>query len=45
MDKSSHADREARYAMELTALIVVPVQPDPNRLWATEAALFQAQAE
>ncbi len=45
VDTPPHADREARNAMELAALVVVPVQPTPADLWATEATLMLAEKE
>ncbi len=45
VDTPPHADREARTAMELASLVVVPVQPTPADLWATEATLMLAEKE
>jgi chromosome partitioning protein len=45
VDTAPHADREARTAMELASLVVVPVQPTPTDLWATEATLEMAEKE
>ena len=45
VDTPPHADREARNAVELAALVVVPVQPTPADLWATEATLVLAEKE
>lgn len=45
VDTPPHADREARTAMELAALVIVPVQPTPADLWATEATLELAASE
>jgi chromosome partitioning protein len=45
VDTPPHADAAARNAMELAALVVVPVQPTPTDLWATEATLDLAKAE
>ena len=45
VDTPPHADRDARNAMELAALVVVPVQPTPADLWATEATLALAEGE
>ena len=42
VDTPAHADRETRSAMELATLAVVPVQPTPADLWATEATLMLA---
>lgn len=45
VDTPPHADRETRNAMELAALVVVPVQPTPADLWATEASVELAHKE
>lgn len=45
VDTPPHADREARNAMELASLVVIPVQPTPADLWATDATLTLAAAE
>lgn len=45
VDTPPHADLEARNAMETAALVIVPVQPTPADLWATEATLMQADKE
>lgn len=45
VDTPPHADRDARNAMELATLVVVPVQPTPADLWATEATLSLARHE
>lgn len=45
VDTPPHADLEARNAMEAADLVVVPVQPTPADLWATEATLRQAEKE
>ncbi|MEQ9641729.1 MAG: ParA family partition ATPase [Alphaproteobacteria bacterium] len=45
VDTAPHADREARSAMENAGLVVVPVQPTPSDLWATQATLELATAE
>lgn len=45
VDTPPHADSEARNAMELASLVVVPVQPTPADLWATEATLMLAARE
>ena len=45
VDTAPHADREARSAMEIASLVVVPVQPTPTDLWATEATLELAEKE
>ncbi len=45
VDTAPHADREARSAMENASLVVVPVQPTPSDLWATQATLELASNE
>lgn len=45
VDTPPHADREARTAIELASLVVVPVQPTPADLWATQATLELAASE
>lgn len=45
VDTAPHADREARSAMENASLVVVPVQPTPSDLWATQATLELAGNE
>lgn len=45
VDTPPHADRDARNAMELAALVAVPVQPTPADMWATEATLLLAEKE
>lgn len=43
IDTAPHADQEARNAIEPAALAVVPVQPTPADLWATQATLALAE--
>ncbi|MCB1740538.1 MAG: ParA family protein [Gammaproteobacteria bacterium] len=45
VDTPPHADSDARNAMELATLVVVPVQPTPADLWATDATLLLAEKE
>lgn len=45
VDTPPHADLESRSAMEQAGLVVVPVQPSPADLWATEATLMLAEKE
>lgn len=45
IDTPPHADLELRSAIENAALVVVPVQPSPADLWATEATLEAAAKE
>ena len=42
VDTPPHADLEARSAMELADLVVVPVQPTPADLWTVSATLEHA---
>ena len=39
VDTPPHAERESRPAMEAADLVVVPVQPTPVDMWATEPTL------
>lgn len=39
LDTPPHADTEARNAIEAANLVVVPLQPTPADLWATQATL------
>lgn len=43
VDTPPHAERESRPAMEAADLVVVPVQPTPVDLWATEPTLSLAR--
>lgn len=45
IDTPPHADLELRNAIENAALVIVPVQPSPADLWATEATLEAAAKE
>ena len=45
VDTPPQADRDIRNAMELAALVLVPVQPTPADLWSTEATLGLAERE
>lgn len=45
VDTPPHADREIRSAMEIATLVLIPVQPTPADLWATEATLDLAKRE
>jgi len=45
IDTPPHADLELRNAIENATLVVVPVQPSPADLWATEATLEAALKE
>ena len=45
VDSPPHAETEARIAIRSARLVLVPVQPSPMDLWATEATLALAKAE
>ncbi|MBO6783967.1 MAG: ParA family protein [Alphaproteobacteria bacterium] len=45
IDTPPHADLELRNAIENASLVVVPVQPSPADLWATEATIEAAEKE
>jgi chromosome partitioning protein len=45
IDSAPHAEIEARIAVRAADLIVVPIQPSPLDLWATEPTLALARAE
>jgi chromosome partitioning protein len=45
IDTPPHADLESRSAMEQASLVIVPVQPSPADMWATQATLEQAEKE
>jgi chromosome partitioning protein len=45
IDAPPHAETEARMALRVAALVVVPVQPSPLDLWATAATLKMARDE
>lgn len=45
IDTPPHADLKSRCAMEQAALVVVPVQPSPGDMWATQATLEQVAKE
>ena len=45
VDSAPHAEIEAKIAVRVADLIVVPVQPSPLDLWATEPTLALARAE
>lgn len=44
IDNPPHADREGKPAIEAADLVVIPVQPTPVDLWATEATYALASA-
>lgn len=45
IDNPPHAETEARIAVRAASLVVIPVQPSPLDLWATEATLKMAREE
>ena len=45
IDSPPHTETEARTAIRGADLVVVPVQPSPTDLWATQATLNLAKAE
>src|SRR6516225_1742014 len=45
VDGPPHAEVEARIAVRAAGLVLVPVQPSPLDLWATEATLKMARDE
>jgi chromosome partitioning protein len=45
VDSPPHAETEARIAVRVANLVVVPVQPSPMDLWATRPTLDMAKAE
>ncbi|GAB4234324.1 MAG: ParA family partition ATPase [Kiloniellaceae bacterium] len=45
IDSPPHAETEAKIAVRQAQLVVVPVQPSPMDVWATEATLELAQKE
>lgn len=45
IDSPPHAETEARVAVRVADLVVVPIQPSPMDLWATQATLDLAKQE
>ncbi|MFZ9635526.1 MAG: hypothetical protein ACO3EK_17040 [Alphaproteobacteria bacterium] len=45
MDSPPHAELDARAAIRAADLVVIPVQPSPMDLWATQATVEMARAE
>jgi chromosome partitioning protein len=45
IDSPPHAETEARIALRVAGLVLIPVQPSPLDLWATEATLRLARDE
>lgn len=45
IDSPPHVETEARIAVRAAGLVVIPVQPSPLDLWATEATLAMARNE
>jgi chromosome partitioning protein len=45
IDSPPHTETEARTAIRSADLVIIPVQPSPTDLWATQATLNLAKAE
>src|SRR5690349_17995332 len=45
IDSAPHAETEARIAVRAASLVIVPVQPSPMDLWATQPTLDLAKQE
>jgi chromosome partitioning protein len=45
IDNPPHAETEAQIAVRAAGLVLIPVQPSPLDLWATEATLKMAREE
>jgi chromosome partitioning protein len=45
VDGPAHIETEARIAVRAAGLVLIPVQPSPLDLWATEATLAMAREE
>ena len=45
VDSAPHAEIEAKIAVRIADLIIVPIQPSPLDLWATEPTLALARVE
>jgi chromosome partitioning protein len=45
IDSPPHAETEARISLRIASLVLVPVQPSPLDLWATQATLRLARDE
>lgn len=45
IDSPPHADTEARNAIRYANLVIIPMQPSPLDLWATQATLKMAKQE
>jgi chromosome partitioning protein len=45
IDSAPHAEIEAKIAVRAADLVIVPIQPSPLDLWATEPTLALARAE
>ena len=45
VDSPPHVETEARIAVRVAGLVLIPVQPSPLDLWATEATLTMARNE
>ena len=45
IDTPPHGDSESRFALRVASLVIVPVQPSPLDLWATQSVLEMARGE
>ena len=45
IDSPPHAETEARIAVRAAGLVIIPVQPSPMDVWATEPTLSMARQE
>lgn len=45
IDSPPHADTEARFAVRAADLVLIPVQPSPMDIWASQATIALAKAE
>ena len=45
IDTPPHGDSESRFALRVASLVIVPVQPSPLDLWATQSVLDIARGE
>jgi len=45
VDSPPHAETDARWAIRAADLLLIPIQPSPMDVWATQATLMLARAE
>ncbi len=45
VDSPPHAETDARWAIRTADLLLIPIQPSPMDVWATQATLMLARAE